>query len=129
MYYVYFIQQAISKLIKIGFTKDLYSRFDSLQSASPFPLVLWLCFIVKNQREAKELEAFFQFKFRDHQVRGEWFDLNEEEARYLNDLEMIMLVTAEAVKLEPAWKVEINGLRNWSREQAHEFHKRVKRND
>lgn len=64
--YVYFIQGAITRLIKIGYTKNPQERLCGLQIGSPDKLTLLLCL-----RNVTEQSLHVRFaKSREH---GEWF--------------------------------------------------------
>lgn len=77
---IYFIQQGDNGPIKIGYTTDLLSRMDTLQTGSPYKLNLVLCFqgFVTTERE---LHA----KFRKDRMRGEWFAPSEELMTFIEE--------------------------------------------
>lgn len=68
-YAVYFIQEGASGPIKIGFTKNISSRFEALQVANPRPLRI-LGIIRTNDTK---LEKVWHERFAADCVIGEWF--------------------------------------------------------
>lgn len=73
---VYFVGAApVSPLVKIGYTRDLPARFDSLCSGSPVPLTLLAVVPAVRCREAEE--ALHEM-FAAERAHGEWFDLGSD---------------------------------------------------
>ncbi len=68
---VYFIGSEKMGKVKIGYSKDIYRRLQSLQIASPFKLEV-LGFL---ENANPKLEKKFHKYFSDLQVSGEWFEL------------------------------------------------------
>lgn len=66
---VYFIQQGDAGPIKIGTTRKLASRFDVLQTASPYTLHLRA-----TQPGDVTVEREYHRLFRAHRLSGEWFE-------------------------------------------------------
>ena len=66
--YVYFIQMERIGPIKIGFTKYLEQRFNSLRTGSPYPLNV-LCLFPGNE----EIERDIHKGFNEMKMEGEWF--------------------------------------------------------
>lgn len=65
---IYFIVDRENDLCKIGLSDSVESRFYQLQSSNAFELEL-----VKTVEGDSNSESFYHFKFRDFNVRGEWF--------------------------------------------------------
>lgn len=73
--YVYIIQSD-NGLFKIGFAKDVQSRFSQIDTASPCELSIFYCKFVSN---APKLEKSLHKKFDKFQRKGEWFQLPEKQ--------------------------------------------------
>lgn len=74
---VYFITDGI--YTKIGIATDLTKRFSGLQTSNPLKLKA-LCIIpCKDNREMQKYELYLHRYFADNNVRGEWFDISEED--------------------------------------------------
>lgn len=65
----YFIYALGAKAIKIGFTKDLRDRLDTLSTASPFELLPVAAIFGGMSEEARAHKSLAA-----HRIRGEWFD-------------------------------------------------------
>jgi hypothetical protein len=76
--YIYFIQEPITKSIKIGTTKNIKNRMSQLQTSIPFQLIL-LKFIKGDFIKEKELHD----KFSQYRLSGEWFSENDELLDYI----------------------------------------------
>lgn len=76
--YVYFIQGEATGLIKIGYSRNLLTRFSQLQTASADTLRL-LARLRGNQDRERELHARFA-PWRKH---GEWFEPAKPLLRYI----------------------------------------------
>jgi hypothetical protein len=68
------------KMYKIGKTTNLPKRFTSLQTASPYPLKL---IHTIQCAELRNSERRFHQMFAAKRVRGEWFELSEEDVNYI----------------------------------------------
>jgi hypothetical protein len=76
---VYFIQMGENGPIKIGETKSIHERLEMLQVANPYRLrILW----VYNGRKYGEAEL--HEKFKQYNIRGEWFWPVEEILEFRN---------------------------------------------
>lgn len=60
---------------KIGYSKDVATRWDALQSACPFPLR-----VVAAKRGMISDEQNLHIMFRKHRTHREWFDFDEPMA-------------------------------------------------
>ena len=71
---VYLIKAIGTNYYKIGRTKDIETRLETLQKSSPFDLSLILAI---ETSDSLALEKYFHDKYNDCRVRGEWFELDE----------------------------------------------------
>ena len=76
---VYFVRSG-DGLIKIGCTADLPTRFKALQSAIPTDLEIVAFYRCDN---VYEREREFHELFKDKKVKGEWFELSDEDVEML----------------------------------------------
>lgn len=67
--HIYFIIDLASKAIKIGYSKNLKKRLNSLQISNPNKIKLIKSF---NNRP-KSFEKSIQEKYKKYVIRGEWF--------------------------------------------------------
>lgn len=65
---------------KIGISYDAYKRLKSLETSNPFPLTLLYHLEVK---DASKLEAQIHSRFKKKNVKGEWFELNNLELKFI----------------------------------------------
>lgn len=77
---IYFIKIAETNHVKIGTSKNVKKRLDTIQSASPYKLIL-----LKTIEGGHGLEAELHKKFSHLHVRGEWFNLTEELNNFINN--------------------------------------------
>ncbi len=77
--YCYFIQQGTNGDIKIGVTKSIKNRLNTLQTANSEKLRL-LGYISGN----KEIESDLHRKFIAYRTNGEFFSVNQELIDYIN---------------------------------------------
>jgi hypothetical protein len=80
---VYLIK-AESGEYKIGYTVDLISRLRTFSTAMPRPLTL-VHFIQTNDMAA--LERSLHVRFAGKRVRGEWFELDEDDVNWIKSLD------------------------------------------
>ncbi len=73
---IYFVQNLDN--VKIGYTDNPRVRIYDLQVASPFPLSVLL--IIDG---GIERERFLHKKFKEYNVSGEWFELNEHITNFI----------------------------------------------
>lgn len=73
---VYFIQNKLTKKIKIGLSKDPYKRMRELQNACGDPLDIIL--FVNTGGEDKLIEQNLHERFSDSRSIGEWFEPSNE---------------------------------------------------
>ena len=74
---VYFFER--EKAVKIGITKNVYSRMKTLITASDGECHLRLCVPVENRRDAEWMEKYFQGVWLGKKLKGEWFEKSDEE--------------------------------------------------
>jgi hypothetical protein len=83
--YIYIIRVSGSTYYKIGRTKKYRSRFDELQTSTPYTLETIAVFEVA---DAFKVEAYLHHKLANYKVRGEWFDFtNEQVEKLLSSIE------------------------------------------
>ena len=78
--FVYFIQEDFSYKVKIGKTKNLDQRLSTFDVKLPFNILLIHSINTKNMSYTEKL---FHLHFDSKRVRGEWFDLNEEDISWI----------------------------------------------
>ncbi|MDX2658268.1 GIY-YIG nuclease family protein [Streptomyces scabiei] len=67
---IYVISLDNSQVVKIGYGGDPKKRVTQLQIGSPTPLILqWV------HEGSEDLESHLHAVFKEHRIRGEWFDL------------------------------------------------------
>lgn len=76
---VYFLAQN-NFMIKIGYSKDIRKRINSLKTASPYPLLL-LGYVEGDKKEEKRIQEMFC----KYNVQLEWFQVNQEILNYINE--------------------------------------------
>jgi hypothetical protein len=75
--YVYFIRQIRDEpRVKIGFTKSLNSRLIAINTSNSDELEI-IGFI--KTTDMKTLESEFHDQFHDFKIKGEWYELSEEQ--------------------------------------------------
>jgi len=74
---LYIIRVVNTKLVKLGIATNPVSRLNALQTGCPFKLEL--CGTVEYDGPATVLEAGLHEMFNDLHVRGEWFQLGDDE--------------------------------------------------
>lgn len=77
--YIYFIQEPITKSIKIGTTKNVKNRFKQLQTSSPLQLKL-----LKTTKGNIDEEKKLHDQFAIYRLSGEWFQENDELMKYID---------------------------------------------
>jgi hypothetical protein len=79
--FIYFLQNGRRKIIKIGYTRDHGGRVSSLQNANPDELK-----VLATIRGTRMAEAELHKRFSKFNVRGEWFRLEGDLAKYVAGL-------------------------------------------
>ena len=74
--YLYLIREEHG-LYKVGIAQDVDVRLSTLQSATPYTLTVCVTVAVKNALQA---ESFVHSALTAHHVRGEWFQLPDEQS-------------------------------------------------
>ncbi len=72
--YLYIIQSGERGPYKIGITNDLVRRQDELQVGNPEVLYLVASFDFGSESRAQHAERELHKLFKDHRIRGEWFN-------------------------------------------------------
>lgn len=102
--YVYFIENGRGGPIKIGYSEsnNIKKRLVELQPYNPALLTL-MCFI----KGTRELEAYYHKKFAKYNIRGEWFERNDELDKLIskqNYLGVISKSDSCFLDKSPVWK-------------------------
>ena len=84
--FVYFLLNADSNAIKIGWAKDVNKRMRTFQTASPATLKLLKSVQVEGAVAAQVLERSLHQRFHANRLSGEWFKVEEELLKYINHL-------------------------------------------
>lgn len=79
---VYIIKSSESNLYKIGHTRDVYQRIANLQTASGLPCSLVHQIVCEDRQQ---LERRIHQMFSSKRVRGEWFDLSEDDLKVIRE--------------------------------------------
>ncbi|KPC89558.1 hypothetical protein ADL27_40450, partial [Streptomyces sp. NRRL F-6602] len=88
----YAISDATAARVKIGRTRSVETRLQSLQTSHPEALqVLW------RERGGAELEAHLHTRFASRRIRGEWFDFAGVDAAKLIAMAAASFVVGEGV--------------------------------
>lgn len=78
---VYLIQAA-NGLVKIGIAGDVHKRLNSLNTASPVELSIIFYF---KPKDAAITENYLHGVFMDRRVKGEWFNLSNEDIDWIKE--------------------------------------------
>lgn len=95
---VYLLGNRDFGLYKIGKSRDIVSRLETLRAQAPFSLE-WLDMWQMSEREMSREETFLHEKFRAKCERGEWFRLSAAE---LEDLRGYRAVDMDSEKAKRA---------------------------
>jgi hypothetical protein len=77
-----YLLRSNSGLVKIGCTKNIFRRMSTYVSGVPEDLVL---FAFAQTKQHKASERYLHFLYKDKRVKGEWFNLNDNDLAYLLD--------------------------------------------
>jgi hypothetical protein len=75
--YTYMMLNERNGYIKIGISNNPSYRENTLQSQEPEVKLLW--------KSKIDIEAQLHYKFRDKRIRGEWFNLEPEDIKWIID--------------------------------------------
>lgn len=76
IYVIYIKDFAEKAYYKIGMAKNMENRIKSHQCSSPFEIKLACAYFFNNMRAE---ESYLHGLFMDKNIRGEWFDLSDED--------------------------------------------------
>jgi len=65
---------------KIGITKNIKRRISHIQGSIPYPLTLFHSF---HSQDCANDEAWLHRHFKSKRMKGEWFDLNEDDLAFI----------------------------------------------
>ena len=85
----------IPRLYKIGTTTNLNKRLEILGCGCPFKIVLVHTIFIK---DAVGLEHRLHKKFRNQRIKGEWFELTNNDIEYIKTINTIDQVVIESPK-------------------------------
>lgn len=75
-FYLYVIRCARTRYFKIGVAKNYIKRIEDLQRANPLRLDIAYTFLLPGE---SNIERILHKKFSEQNIRGEWFDLTDED--------------------------------------------------
>lgn len=64
---------------KIGISDNVKSRRSILNVGNPAYLRVWHCLEASDESEAKKIETELHYHYQESHIRGEWFQLREED--------------------------------------------------
>jgi len=87
-HFVYAVGSAVSipphcRYLKIGRTTDPVKRMSGLQCGRPVPLAYAMIWEFEELHQASKIESHVHQRFRESQVRNEWFDVSLESVNNL----------------------------------------------
>lgn len=74
-HYCYIVEA--HKYVKIGYTKNLENRIDTMQTGNPHPIKLVCKFVYDTESAARAMEAHLHRRFRRARFNREWFKKNK----------------------------------------------------
>lgn len=80
---VYFIMGRETRLIKIGVSTNIWSRYQTIKQGTGEEIGMIGYIGVDNMQRAKSLETFLHTFYFSYRRRGEWFELSSQEIKYL----------------------------------------------
>lgn len=87
IYVIYLDDSASERYFKIGMASSFTSRFSHHQCSSPFDICVACVYFVNNMRlEEKSLHSLF----KDNRVKGEWFQLSEDDLRAISSRALLI---------------------------------------
>ena len=78
--FVYFIASHELKMVKIGYTKNVCSRFRYIEAASPVKL-----FVPLVLSGDKNFERMLHKEFKQYRSHREWYFMRDDVARFIKD--------------------------------------------
>jgi len=75
---IYIIKNVNTNYYKIGITSDIDRRFRQLQlqSGCKLKIIDWYLLDVDNNMNAKQIENKLHNKYKEYNIIGEWFDID-----------------------------------------------------
>lgn len=68
---------------KIGYSTSPKSRLEGMQTSCPFKIsLLWS----QKCPNYKQIECLLHDKYKDKRTKGEWFELNSEDIKFITEL-------------------------------------------
>lgn len=78
---VYFVQSGKTGPIKIGISRNIEKRLETMQTGNPNLLRLLFCIEADSRGHAREIECWLHRRFKSQHIRGEWFSGNIKLSR------------------------------------------------
>lgn len=79
--FIYFIQGKSGGAVKIGYTKDVFSRLKALQTGYPDTLIIRCCI-----PGSPDTESGYHEMFKEERLKGEWFTPSERLMKKIDAL-------------------------------------------
>ena len=76
---VYIINEKDTRFYKIGIARDLNHRFISICCGNPHELIVKHTIGCRCMGTARKIERFIHQSYSGHRIRGEWFELNQDD--------------------------------------------------
>ena len=86
-HYCYIFQANI--FVKIGYTNNIESRLETVQTSCPYNVVVICVFPYQTEIAAREMEISLHRRFAKFRVRGEWFRAKETIKHLRNNGKLI----------------------------------------
>lgn len=108
LHYVYFIREANSHYIKIGYSNDPAKRLGELQIGNPHDMEIFAVLQLTDRDVARRIEAVYHERYKAALIRGEWYVLSDGD---LADVKMAVEIANESAKAERnKWHRVISGM-------------------
>lgn len=85
-FFVYFVQGRITKLVKIGFTSNMYTRLASLKTDSADEIDLLCGIPLDSQMQSSAVERYLHRRFGHLKHHGEWYSVDKDLQEYIKGL-------------------------------------------
>lgn len=79
--YIYIINEKDKNYCKIGYSKNPKSRLKTSQTYHPNDLNLYYTEFFDDEKKIKEIEKVVHHNLKHKNIKGEWFNINPEDAK------------------------------------------------
>jgi hypothetical protein len=86
--FIYFIIESQNNYVKIGRSVNVEKRLNSLKTSTPAKLSLEIEIPTYHDTQG---ERFFHSLFSQNKIRGEWFNINQDEFELLKELNINLI--------------------------------------